>query len=66
MVLIEDGGPDGILGTDSDNGVSTLYSFNVTVTAQNDAPMVTAVSDLTLTEDAPTRGVVISGISAGG
>ena len=55
-VTVNDGG--------ASNNIVTR-TFTVTVNAANDAPTITALSSLTITEDAAAQTVNLSGISAG-
>jgi hypothetical protein len=64
-VTVTDGGLDGDLATPGDN-LSFSRSFTVTVTPVNDAPLMDALSDLTIAEDAPLQTVSLTGIAAGG
>ncbi|MFM7166558.1 MAG: hypothetical protein ACKO3T_15070, partial [Planctomycetaceae bacterium] len=64
-VTVTDGGLDGDLATTGDN-LSFSRTFTVTVTAVNDAPVMDALSDLTIAEDAPLQTVNLTGIAAGG
>jgi len=64
-VTVTDGGLDGDLATTGDN-LSFSRTFTVTVTAVNDAPVLDALSDLTIAEDAPLQTVNLTGIAAGG
>jgi len=64
-VRVEDGGLDGELGTPDDNSFVDT-TFKVTVASVNDAPTINSLGNLTLSEDADTRTVNLSGITAGG
>jgi uncharacterized delta-60 repeat protein len=63
-ISIEDGGIDGNLATNSDNGIFSR-SFAVTVNPVNDAPTLDAISNLPINEDAPLQTVNLTGITAG-
>jgi hypothetical protein len=52
--------------TASDGTNSTSMSFNLTVTSTNDAPTLNPLPNLALTENASTRTINLTGISAGG
>lgn len=62
-VTVRDAGLNGLLG-DGDDGL-TSQTFNVVVTAVNDAPTLNPISDLTIPEDSPTQTVNLSGITVG-
>lgn len=64
-VKIMDAGPDGILATPSDNGVTTR-NIVVNVDAVNDAPTLNAVTPVTVSEESGERTVNLTGITAGG
>jgi hypothetical protein len=64
-VSVTDAGLDGLIATDSDNGV-TSTSFVVTISDTNYPPTINALSDLTLPEDAAIQSVNLTGITAGG
>jgi hypothetical protein len=64
-VAVEDGGLDGDLATTEDN-LTHFETFSVTVDPVNDLPTLTAISDLTIDEDAIEQTVNLSGITAGG
>ena len=64
-VTVEDGGLDDDLGTPEDNGVINRTVF-IAVAPTNDAPMLDALSDVTINEDAPEQTVNLTGITAGG
>lgn len=65
-IFVTDGGLDGDLSTTVDN-VTTSRTFNVTVTAVNDAPTLDTISNPTpISEDSPTQTIGLSGITAGG
>ncbi|MGB0600416.1 MAG: FG-GAP-like repeat-containing protein, partial [Rubripirellula sp.] len=64
-VMVEDGGLDGNLSTADDN-VSFARTFEVTVSAVNDAPTLDALSNLSINEDSAEQTVNLAGISAGG
>lgn len=63
-VLVEDGGLDLDLSTAADNG-KTSKSFTINVTGVNDAPNFDSVPNRTVSEDAPTTVITLSGITAG-
>jgi uncharacterized delta-60 repeat protein len=64
-VTVEDGGLDADLSTLADNAILNR-TFTVTVTPINDVPTLNQLSDISILEDASTRIVNLSGISAGG
>ena len=64
-VTVEDGGLDEDLGTPGDNR-TVSQTFQVTVSAVNDAPTLDALDDLTIDEDAGQQTVDLVGITAGG
>ena len=63
-VTVEDGGLDSKLSTAADNATFSR-TFTVTVNNINDAPLFDAISDLTISEDAPEQTVNLTGIQAG-
>ncbi|HEY2415962.1 MAG TPA: Ig-like domain-containing protein [Pirellulaceae bacterium] len=63
-VTVRDAGPDGIFNNTDD--ATFAQTFTVNVTAVNDAPALTAISDpAAILEDASLQTVNLSGISAG-
>jgi hypothetical protein len=64
-VQVTDGGLDANLGTNNDNASKTTV-FQITVTAENDAPSIDTLANLTIGEDATQQSLILSGISAGG
>jgi hypothetical protein len=64
-VTVEDGGLDGDINTTEDN-LTHSETFTVTVKPVNDLPTLTAISDLTIDEDASEQTVFLTGILAGG
>jgi len=63
-VTVTDGGLDGDLSTEGDNG-SVSQVFALRVTPINDPPSVNPVTDQTVSEDAAEQTVNLSGITAG-
>ena len=64
-VTVEDGGLDNDLGTPEDNGVINR-TVVVMTEAVNDEPMLDALSDVNINEDAGEQTVNLTGITAGG
>lgn len=62
---IMDAGLDGLIGTLSDNGITTK-NINVVVTPVNDAPILDAVPTVTVSEESGQKTVNLTGITAGG
>ena len=65
QVKITDAGLDGLLGTNTDNGV-TIKNIPIVVTRVNDAPTINAVSPVNINEESGQKTVALSGITAGG
>lgn len=63
-VTVRDVGLDGI-ANNADDGITTT-SYTVTVNAVNDLPTITAISSLTINEDAGLQTVNFSGVTTGG
>jgi hypothetical protein len=64
-VTVEDGGPDGDLGTAGDNATFSR-TFEVTVNAVNDDPTLDAPANISLVSTGAETILNLSGISAGG
>ena len=64
-ITVEDAGLDGDLETATDNA-SFSQTFEVAVTAVNDAPTLDGLDDLTIDEGAEQQTVDLTGITAGG
>jgi subtilisin-like proprotein convertase family protein len=64
VVTVEDGGVDANLSTTADN-TSFSRTFTVNVTPVNDAPVIDALSNIAVNEDAPQQTTLLTGISAG-
>ena len=64
-VTVEDGGLDSDLDTAGDNATFSR-TFDVTVNSLNDDPTLTALSNLSIDEDAAQQTVNLAGITAGG
>lgn len=62
-VTVRDAGLNNTLG-DGDDGFTT-QTFDVVVTAVNDAPTLDPIGDITIDEDSPLQTVNLSGISVG-
>ncbi|TXT38962.1 MAG: repeat-containing protein [Planctomycetota bacterium] len=65
LVKITDAGLDGLLGTNTDNGV-IIKNIAIVVTRVDDAPTLNAVSPVTVNEESGQKSVALSGITAGG
>jgi Ca2+-binding RTX toxin-like protein/alpha-tubulin suppressor-like RCC1 family protein len=64
-VTVEDGGLDNDLNTAGDNATFSR-TFDVTVNAVNDLPVLDNIADVTIDEDAAEQTVNLAGIGAGG
>ncbi len=64
-VTVEDGGPDLYFGTIADNQTRQM-TFQLIVREVNDAPLINAVPNVSVDEDAAQQTTSFSGIAAGG
>ncbi|WP_425615740.1 Ig-like domain-containing protein [Anatilimnocola sp. NA78] len=62
-VTVRDAGFDGVAGNSDD--ATSFHEFTITVNPVNDLPTLAAISDVTVDEDAATKTISLSGITAG-